>query len=189
MKKLMSASAVVVSLLASALVGFSGAATAEAATAKAPVSTRSWSTPVVYVYDMTSKIDKADGSPVWPVHAAAERWDNGNPIDFRYTTKGCPVDSQCVTVKQQELAAPAVGVTSTAFVGSDIKASTIVLDKTFGRTNSAARRRNVICHELGHSLGLEHRTAKTSCLTSYATAEKFPDATDIKNLNTMYQGK
>jgi hypothetical protein len=171
-------------LLASSLLGVGGTSTAQAATAA-----NAWTEPVVYVYDMTSNIDKKDGSPVWPVYKAAELWDNGNPVDYRYTTKGCPADAQCVIVKQAELAAPAVGVTTIARVGTDIKSATIVLDTTFGRTNTAARRRNVICHELGHSLGLQHRTDKTSCLTSYVTTEKFPDATDIKNLKTIYQGK
>ena len=184
MNKPVAALSILVSVLASSLLGSSGAATAHGA-----VISRSWSTSVIYVYDKTSTIDKADGAPVWPVYAAAERWDNDNPVDFRYTTKGCPAGSQCVTVKQAELAAPAVGVTSTAFVGSEIKSSTIVLDTTFGRTNSAARRRNVVCHELGHSLGLQHRTATTSCLTSYVTTQKYPDATDIKNLRTIYRGR
>ena len=184
MNKVMAAIALVVAVLASTLLGVGGTATAEAA-----VTTRSWSKTVVYVYDMTAKLHTSDGSAVWAVSAAAERWDNGNPIDFRYTTKGCPANAQCVIVKQAELAAPTVGVTSIAFVGSDIKAVTITLDTTFGRTNNAARRRNVICHELGHSLGLQHRTQKSSCLTSYASDQKYPDATDVKNLNTMYRGK
>jgi len=184
MNKLVAGIVALGSIVASSLVGWVAAPTADAA-----VTTYSWSTTVVYVYDTTAKITKSDGTPVWPVRAAAERWDNGNPIDFRYVTTGCPANSQCVTVKQAELASPTVGVTATASVGSEIRASTITLDKTYGRTNTSARRRNVVCHELGHSLGLEHRTSKTSCLTSYASTQKFPDATDVKNLNTMYRGK
>ena len=42
------------------------------------------------------------------------------------------------------------------------------------------------CHELGHALGLKHRTETSTCLTSNATSKKFPDATDIENLNAMY---
>ena len=168
-------------LLASSLFGVSSVSTAQAAP-----STNAWVEDVVYVYDMTSKIDKLDGSPVWPVYKAAERWDNDNPIDYRYTTKACPADAQCVTVKQAELAAPTVGVTTIARVGTDIKAVTVVLDTTFGRTNSSAKRRNVTCHELGHALGLKHRTETTTCLTSNATSKQYPDATDIKNLNDTY---
>jgi len=184
MNRLVARIVALATIFATSLVGWIAAPTADAA-----VTSHSWSTSVVYVYDTTAKITKADGNPMWPVRAAAERWDNGNPIDFRYTTMGCPTNSQCVTVKQAELASPTVGVTATASVGSEIRASTITLDTTYGRTNTAARRRNVVCHELGHSLGLEHRTAKSSCLTSYASSQKFPDATDMKNLNTMYRGK
>ena len=168
-------------LLASPLSGVGAISTAQAVT-----STNAWPNSVIYVYDMTSHIDKKDGSPVWPVYNAAERWDNGNPVDYRYTTKGCPAESQCVIVRQAELAAPAVGVTTIARVGTDIKTVTIVLDTTFGRTNSSAKRRNVTCHELGHALGLKHRSETTTCLTSNVTSTRYPDATDIQNLNAMY---
>ena len=184
MFKIFAALAVFASVLTSSLLGFGTTVTAAAA---APaVSFNSWQGDVIYVYDTTAKIKKSDGTQVWPVKAAAERWDDGNPVDFRYTTTGCPKNAQCVIVKQSELAAPAVGVTSIGRVGTDIKSVTIVLDTTFGRTNGSAKRRNVTCHELGHSLGLQHRTAKSTCLTSYVSSVKYPDATDIKNLNTMY---
>ncbi len=182
MYKILTAAAILSSVLASSLLGIGGTTAAVAAT-----SAKSWPANVIYVYDATAKIKKSDGSPVWPVSAAAERWDDGNPIDFVYTTKSCPAGAQCVTVRQAELAAPTVGVTATSRVGTDIKAVTITLDTTFGRTNSSARRRNVTCHELGHSLGLGHRSSKSSCLTSYAATQMYPDATDIKNLNTLYR--
>jgi hypothetical protein len=184
MFKILATFAVFISVLASSLLGIGGTVTAAAAAPK--VSFNSWQKDVVYVYDTTSRIKKSGGTRVWPVKAAAERWDNGNPVDFRYTTKGCPAKSQCVIVRQKELAAPAVGVTMIGRVGTDIKSVTIYLDTTFGRKNSSAKRRNVTCHELGHALGLKHRSAKTTCLTSYANTVKYPDATDIKNLRTMY---
>lgn len=160
--------------------------TSAAATGAPTAPFNSWQKNVVYVYDTTSAIKKADGSPVWPIRAAAERWDDGNPVDFRYTTQGCPAKSQCVIVRQKELASPTVGVTTIARLGTDIKTVTIVLDTTFGRTNSAAKRRNVTCHELGHSLGLKHRAARSTCLTSYVSTVTTPDSTDIKTLNMMY---
>ena len=167
-------------VLASSLFG-TGVTSAEAA-----VNFVSWPKDVVYVYDMTAALKKADGSPVWPVKAAAERWDNDNPVDFRYTTKPCPTGAQCVVVRQSELPAPAVGSAVTGRAGADIVSANLVLDTTFGRTNNAGRRRNVVCHELGHALGLEHRTGTGSCLTSYVTDQRFPAAADVKNLVTMY---
>jgi hypothetical protein len=181
-RKLLIATASFLTVLASLLSGLGGTPTAEAA-----VNFVSWQKDVVYVQDLTAKLKEADGSPVWPVKAAAERWSDDNPVDFRYTTKACPKGAQCVVVRQSELPSPVVGSAATGRVGSDIVSATVVLDTTFGRTNNSARRRNVVCHELGHSLGLKHRTATTSCLTSYVTTTLYPDATDVRNLNTMYR--
>lgn len=181
MYKLFTSFAIFGAIITSSLVGYGSLSPADAA-----VNFISWPQDVVYVYDTTAALKKADGSPVWPVYAAAERWDDNNPVDFRYTTSGCPKNVQCVTVRQAELAAPAAGTTATGFAGADITSSNVTLDTTFGRVNSADRRRNVVCHELGHSLGLKHRTATSSCLTSYVASQQYPDATDIKDLNTMY---
>jgi hypothetical protein len=182
MYKFLALSTMFASVLASLLFGPGGTTTASAA-----VNFNSWSGNVIYVYDTTSRIKRSDGAPLWPVSAAAERWDDDNPVDYRYTTKPCPTGSQCVTVRQAELASPTVGATVIGRVGTDIRSATVTLDTTFGRTNSNARRRNVVCHELGHALGLQHRTATSSCLTSYAASQQYPDATDIKNLNIMYR--
>ena len=181
MRKLLIATASFLTVLASLLSGLGGTPTAEAA-----VNFVSWQKDVVYVQDLTAKLKKADGSPVWPVKAAAERWDDDNPVDFRYTTKACPKGAQCVVVKQAELPSPVVGSAATGRVGSDIVSATVVLDTTFGRTNNVTRRRNVVCHELGHTLGLQHRTGKGSCMTSHVTDERYPSKADITNLVTMY---
>jgi hypothetical protein len=182
MHKFLAGSALLALVLASLLFGPSGTTPASAA-----VNYNSWSGDVVYVYDMTSRIKRTDGAPYWPVSAAAERWDNDNPVDYRYTTTPCPAAAQCVIVRQAELASPTVGLTVLGRVGTDIRSATVTLDTTFGRTTTNARRRNVVCHELGHALGLQHRTATSSCLTSYAANQQYPDATDIKNLNIMYR--
>jgi hypothetical protein len=183
MPKILLAFALFAGVLLSSLLGATTPAPAEAST---KVNFISWPKDVIYVYDTTSKLKEKNGTPVWAVKAAAERWSAGNPVEFRYTTTGCPKDSQCVTVRQAELAAPAAGVTATGFSGADIKSSNVTLDTTYGKKNNEAKRRNVVCHELGHSLGLKHRTQTSSCLTSYTASQKYPDATDIKNLNTMY---
>lgn len=181
MRKLLASIAVFAAVLATAVLDQGYLATADAA-----VSFTSWPKDVIYVYDATAGVHKKDGTQVWPVKAAAARWSQGNPVEIRYTTKACPAEVQCVTVRQAELAAPTVGLAATASVGADITTSDITLDTTFGRKNSAARRQNVVCHEMGHALGLKHRTQTSSCMNPYVTNERFPDKTDIKNLTTMY---
>jgi hypothetical protein len=181
MRKLFASIAVFAAVLASALFGQGSLATADAA-----VSFTSWLKDVIYVYDATASVKKTDGTQVWPVKTVAARWSKSNPVEFRYTSKGCPANVQCVTVKQAELADPTVGLAETASAGVDIKSSKITLDTSFGKKNSAARRQNVVCHELGHALGLKHRTTKDSCMYASVTSERYPDKTDVKNLNTMY---
>jgi hypothetical protein len=182
MYKTFCAVAVFIAVLASCLFG-GGAVTSAGAAA---VSFVAWPKDVVYVYDTTANLRLANGSPLWPVRAAAARWSAGNPVAFRYTTKPCPAGSQCVVVRQAELAAPAVGSTATARVGNTITSSTVILDRTFGKTTSATHRQNVVCHELGHSIGLGHRAGTSSCMTSYVTNQRYPAAADITLLKTMY---
>ncbi|MBA3528822.1 MAG: matrixin family metalloprotease, partial [Propionibacteriaceae bacterium] len=152
-------------------------------TASAATNFISWPKDVIYVQDYTANIKKADGSQMWPVRAAAEYWDNNNPVDFRYITTGCPRNSQCVPVRQKDFSDPATtGAAGYSWVRGDITAANVDLDTSFARLATYSQRRNVVCHELGHTLGLKHRSTTSSCLYSMNTSQRYPDATDIKNL-------
>lgn len=52
---------------------------------------------MTYVQDYTAHLKDRSGNPRWPVQAAAERWDDGSGVDFRYTTKGCPKGARAGT--------------------------------------------------------------------------------------------
>jgi hypothetical protein len=181
MRKIFAFVAVLAALIAVAVFGQSTLATA----GTTPTVT-AWPKSVIYVYDTTAGLKKSDGQQIWPVKAAAARWSKGGAVDVRYTSTGCPKDVQCVIIRQSELDDPTVGLTATSVVGPVIKASNITLDTTFGRKNSAARRQNVVCHEMGHALGLKHQATTTSCMNPYVTSERYPNATDLKTLTTMY---
>jgi hypothetical protein len=181
MRKIFAAVAVLAALVAMAVFGQSTSASAGTTPTVA-----AWPKSVIYVYDATAGLKKSDGQQVWPVKAAAARWSKGGAVEIRYTSKGCPTNVQCVTIRQSELDDPTVGLAATKIVGSDIKASAVTLDTTFGRKNSAARRQNVVCHEMGHALGLKHRDKTSSCMNPYVTNERYPDSTDLKTLASMY---
>jgi hypothetical protein len=180
MRKIFASIAVLAALVAVAVLGQS-----TLATAGTTPSATAWPKSVIYVYDTTAGLKKSDGQQVWPVKAAAARWSKGG-VDVRYTSTGCPKDVQCVVIRQSELNDPTVGLTATSVAGSVIKASSITLDTTFGRKNSAPRRQNVVCHEMGHALGLKHRDTTSSCMNPYVTSERYPDATDLKTLTSNY---
>jgi len=180
MRKIFASIAVLAALIAVAVFGQSTLASASTTS-----TVTAWPKSVIYVYDTTAGLKKS-GQQVWPVKAAAAQWSRGGAVDVRYTSTGCPKNVQCVTVRQSELKDPTVGVTATSSVGSDIKSSSITLDTTFGSKNSAARRQNVVCHEMGHALGLKHQATTSSCMNPYVTSERYPDATDLKTLTTMY---
>jgi hypothetical protein len=56
-------------------------------------------------------------------------------------------------------------------------------------TFSFLGRRSLVCHELGHSLGLRHTTSTSSCMYVPPSAQNIPETYnthDINHLNTRY---
>jgi hypothetical protein len=52
---------------------------------------------------------------------------------------------------------------------------------------SSATRRKTVCHELGHIVGLGHRTTGRTCMRDgFTTLYRHPDATDYANLRRIY---
>lgn len=52
--------------------------------------------------------------------------------------------------------------------------------------NTAAWRKKVTCHEVGHSTGLNHNQVNTSCLLTGGPSQDHPNAHDADQLDSMY---
>ncbi len=61
----------------------------------------------------------------------------------------------------------------------------IKLNSSYGVYYSEARRRKTVCHELGHALGLAHRTSG-SCLVVGRSPRDRPDRHDYRYLRWLY---
>jgi hypothetical protein len=48
-------------------------------------------------------------------------------------------------------------------------------------------RRLIACHELGHSVGLGHRSQPSSCMMPGSGSRKHPDATDFAEIDAIYK--
>ena len=89
-------------------------------------------------------------------------------------------------VRQANLPGRTVGEATTWSIGQVIVSAEIVLDSGYGKTANYSKRRNTVCHELGHTLGLAHSHTEGSCMYEEVTATRYPSKTEIPNLNIMY---
>jgi hypothetical protein len=145
--------------------------------ANAQSGTLHWAANKVYVVDGTNA--------AWPVATAAERLDNNSSLDLVWV-RTCPARSQCIFVKTKTLAGSNVGLTTYAYTGRDIVSATVYLDTRFA-SSSYRNRLADTTHELGHAVGLNHTSDKTSCMYPYvnvgATA---PNSADYSRLRYLY---
>lgn len=132
-------------------------------------------------------VDYSDSS--WPVSAAVGEW-SADPYTAIYRYSYCPNSNDyCVPVNQ------------TSFNSAVAYARTFYQDNGnghFSRSNfyinlyvtPNSLKRSVICHELGHVLGLDERpsSATNSCMTqSTSVFPNYPDGHDYNQLLSIYE--
>ncbi len=127
-------------------------------------------------------VSDATGSR-WPVGTAARTWSDRTDVTLRYTTGGCRPGYPCVRVREQRnCSADWVGRTS---YGSR-SVRRVALNNCGTGGYSDAERRSLVCHELGHALGLDHRRSLGSCMATAHGASVYPDAHDVQLVNALY---
>lgn len=128
----------------------------------------------------------------WPVYSSAVTWDQAPGLDALYTTSGASCPSHCVPVNEHDLDAGCTGrlgvfspdVTASNHLTSD---SWIRIDRQCDSRNYADRR-ELVCHEMGHSIGLDDRpeTAPSCMRQGDMVGEQYPADHDWEALGNIY---
>ncbi|WP_154402578.1 hypothetical protein [Nocardioides speluncae] len=127
----------------------------------------------------------------WPVFSSAVQWDRASRLDAVYVTGSC-TSNHCVTVREADLDPGCTGrlgevLHVTGPAGHYFSATEVRIDAQCD-ARSAADRRELVCHELGHSTGLDDRPSNTNtCMRSGdMVGEQFPDGHDFEVLLFSY---
>jgi hypothetical protein len=109
-------------------------------------------------------------SAAWPVSAAVTNWNQAPGIDSFYHFNSCPAvaGERCVDVWSANYGATGWhGISNLSwFAGTTFRLQetgiSAQLNDFYGTAGNAGRR--VACHELGHTLGVNHATSSASCM-------------------------
>jgi hypothetical protein len=130
----------------------------------------------------------------WPVSTSVYRWNEATRPRSYYVTS-CPSSSlHCIHVRgYNNGTAPdpsCVGAYGCTFVpvgaGNHFGNVRVYLNNT--TVNTEYQHRKTTCHELGHALGLHHRSTNDSCMRQGTSPpiSRFPDDHDYAGLANLY---
>ena len=121
----------------------------------------------------------------WPVRAASGDWTTPH-VRYSYAPS-CRAGVPCVEVHEGAYGPTGWSGLTTATSGQmQTFTGSVQIQLNDSYRMSAAERRAVTCHELGHALGLDHDPRTDSCLQSIPHA-LHPDATDLEGLEARYR--
>ncbi len=142
-----------------------------------------WIRPTSNMLRNVAVVDKT-GSPDWAtkIRSAINSWNAGlNTVELVYSTGstgGCSLNNGRIEI--------CLGSSSSANWRYNTYSHLLGAIVTLNRNHFSAAEA-MACHELGHTLGLRHRSERSSCLTStvYASQTK-PDAHDYRQVDLQH---
>jgi hypothetical protein len=115
--------------------------------------------------------------------ASASDWSQSSAVDFVFGSQ--PKRGIFVKIVDGYYGPTWSGLTSISNDHGYIVGATIYLNRTNLDSVSDTFKKAVICQELGHSLGLDHRNANDSCMSEF-NIWPTPSVADFVDLVTMY---
>jgi hypothetical protein len=128
----------------------------------------------------------------WPVLTAAVNWDQAPKLDLVYLSGSCGAGNRCIPIIANGIGpngcAGTVGITSPTTSGVHLTSASSRVDEDCSGLGAAARR-ELVCHEMGHAIGLTDRGAGAASCMRTATGlggQVAGSPADFTDLNTAY---
>ena len=126
-----------------------------------------------------SAVSSADGTAA---QVASANWSTSTVVDITQVTRRADISVVYGT-------ACLIACTSYRLRrNSYIESATVILNQGSMSNYTAGQRQNVLCHEVGHALGLDHQNDLTSCMYPTTAGAPTPNAHDYEELELIYGG-
>jgi hypothetical protein len=150
------------------------------------------STPVVAATDgyhlSRSTVYVENRAPAeWRTDSAVRSWDASSAVSVRYGS--CRSEYPCIKVRvYRDASERRFGYLTQNYRSKSKTLTSGTAWLNDGRADyrglTSSQRRKVVCHELGHALGLEHQDGR-SCMNIYGWTN-VPNAEDYRDLHRLY---
>lgn len=138
---------------------------------------RHWERRTIYVNDHTG--------PYWPVGRSSSSWNYGGSVRLIYG-RSCRAGYPCIHVYSKWSSSAYIGTVYYAYSNGIIYSAKITMNRRFN-SSSYWLRKGATVHELGHAIGLNHDTYKTSVMY-YRVSRSSPSSYDYGVVRREYYG-